>query len=480
MAREAGEYVSDLANPVVRLGVTGLSRSGKTVLITSLVHNIINGGRLPFFAAMAHGRIRRAYLEPQPNDELPRFAYDRHLAELTAREPCWPDGTRQIRQLRLTMEFETENLLHSAMGRNRLHLDIIDYPGEWLLDLPLLDKSFEQWSREALEMSSRPERLALAADWRALALATDPQSEQSEELAEQLAAKFRAYLISCRKEAHSLSMLPPGRFLMPGEMEGSPALTFSPLKLLEGENPQRGSLWAMMARRYESYKSHVVKPFFREHFARLDRQIVLVDALSAMNVGPAAMRDLEETLAAVLQAFRPGRNDWLSTILGLLGRRIDRIAFCATKADHLHQSSHERLRRVLEVLVDRAAHRAELAGAETKVMAIASIRATRESEIVEDGETLPLICGVPLAGERLGEHVFDGREEISLFPGDLPEDPRKGLMEGRAGPGAGEEDIRFLRFRPPIIRRRENGELESLPHINLDKLIDFLLEDYLA
>ncbi len=45
----------------------------------------------------------------------------------------------------------------------------------------------------------------------------------------------------------------------------------------------------MMERRYEAYKTHVVKPFFREHFARIDRQIVLVDALTAINRGPEAV-----------------------------------------------------------------------------------------------------------------------------------------------------------------------------------------------
>ena len=81
--------------------------------------------------------------------------------------------------------------------------------------------------------------------------------------------------------------LPPGRFLMPGDLDGSPALTFAPLEL-----PRRrragGSLWAMMERRYEAYKDVVVRPFFRDHFARLDRQIVLVDALAALNAGPEA------------------------------------------------------------------------------------------------------------------------------------------------------------------------------------------------
>jgi uncharacterized protein len=53
------------------------------------------------------------------------------------------------------------------------------------------------------------------------------------------------------------------------------------------------SLYAMLERRYEAYKDIVVRPFFRDHFARLDRQIVLVDTLRALNAGPAAVADLE-------------------------------------------------------------------------------------------------------------------------------------------------------------------------------------------
>ena len=31
--------------PTLRLGVTGLSRAGKTIFITSLIHNLLTGGR---------------------------------------------------------------------------------------------------------------------------------------------------------------------------------------------------------------------------------------------------------------------------------------------------------------------------------------------------------------------------------------------------------------------------------------------------
>jgi len=68
-----------LLSPSLRLGVTGLSRAGKTVFITALVHNLIHGGRLPLFEAQKSGRIARAFLEHQPDDAVPRFQYEDHV-----------------------------------------------------------------------------------------------------------------------------------------------------------------------------------------------------------------------------------------------------------------------------------------------------------------------------------------------------------------------------------------------------------------
>ena len=103
-----------------------------------------------------------------------------------------------------------------------------------------------------------------------------------------------------------------------------------------------------------------VKPFFRDHFARLDRQIVLVDALAALNSGPAALRDLETALADVLTAFRVGRSNMLSA---LFRPKIDRILFAATKADHLHHLSHDRLEAILRPSDRHAPSRAPRASA---------------------------------------------------------------------------------------------------------------------
>jgi predicted YcjX-like family ATPase len=52
------DFATGLVSPVLRLGVTGLARAGKTVFITALVHALLNGTRLPVFEAMAGGRIK--------------------------------------------------------------------------------------------------------------------------------------------------------------------------------------------------------------------------------------------------------------------------------------------------------------------------------------------------------------------------------------------------------------------------------------
>ncbi len=71
-----------LFSPSLRLGVTGLSRAGKTVFISAFVHNLVHGGRLPLFEAQKSGRISRAFLEEQPDDAVPRFQYEDHIEAL--------------------------------------------------------------------------------------------------------------------------------------------------------------------------------------------------------------------------------------------------------------------------------------------------------------------------------------------------------------------------------------------------------------
>jgi uncharacterized protein len=473
-ARALLDYGDHFFNPTVRLGVTGLSRAGKTVFITALIHGLTRGGRFPVFEPLATGRIARARLEPQPDDAVPRFDYENHLRILIEARR-WPNSTVDISELRLVIDYQRHN------GADRtLTLDIVDYPGEWLLDLPLLNKSYEQWSAESLALSRQQPRARLATEWHAHLATLNAGGREDEQAALAAARLFTDYLRACRDERFAMSLLPPGRFLMPGNLAGSPALTFAPLDVpIDGVAPE-GSLWAMMIRRYEAYKDVVVRPFFRDHFARLDRQVVLVDALAAFNAGPEALHDLEAALAGILDCFRLGRSTLFSN---LFRPRIGRILFAATKADHLHHSSHDRLEAILRRTVAKAADRAEYAGADIDVVALAAVRATREAQVQRGREKLPSILGTPINGETANGESFDGETEVATFPGDLPEDAEELFRSGSTFRGLTsatpeKADFRFLRFRPPPLEG-EGAEVPALPHIRLDRALQFLLGDKL-
>ncbi|WP_439271234.1 YcjX family protein [Pseudochrobactrum sp. HB0163] len=472
------ERGSNLISPSLRLGVTGLSRAGKTVFITSLVHNLTQGGRLPLFDAYASGRIARAYLQPQPDDAVPRFQYEDHLAALV-HDRLWPDSTRAISELRLTIEYQSASSWGRIFSSGKLSIDIVDYPGEWLLDLPLLGKNYAKFSRDSFILANESAHHSFAGEWLRQSASVDANAPADEMTAQKLARSFTDYLRAGKSDEQALSTLPPGRFLMPGDLEGSPALTFAPLPDLPQGSFRNGSLAAMMERRYESYKTHVVKPFFREHIARLDRQIVLVDAMQAINAGGTAVRDLERALTEILACFRAGRPGLLT---GLVQKRISRILIAATKADHLHHESHNRLEAIVRKLVDDAARNADISGAEIDVLAMAAVRATKEATVSQNGDILPVIVGTPLKGEVIDGEIFDGKTETAIFPGDLPHNIQDIFNQPDLAPQdrAHQAPIRFVRFRPPQIKADLDTIHLTLPHIRLDRAMQFLFGDMLA
>ncbi|MDX2483012.1 MAG: YcjX family protein [Pseudodonghicola sp.] len=455
-----GDRISEtLFEPVIRLGVTGLSRAGKTVFITSLVANLLDRGRMPGLVAQQEGRIEAAFLQPQPDMTVPRFDFERHLAALSGPEPHWPDSTRMISELRLSLRVRPSGLLAGLQGPRTVHLDIVDYPGEWLLDLGLLDKSYQSWAQDTL---SRLEHRADAQGFVERARATDPDAPHDEAVAQDLARRFTAYLDGAR-ESGAYDCIPPGRFVLPGDLQGSPVLTFAPVPV-EG-SARRGTLHREMERRFDAYKSKVIKPFFRDHFARIDRQVVLVDALGAIHKGPRAVEDLSKAMGDILSAFRPGRNAFLSQLWH--GKRVDRVLFAATKADHLHHSQHARLTAIMSALTRGARDRAQFAGAETAAMAIASLRATTEELRQHAGRELACVRG------RLLE---DGRQ-AAFYPGELPEDPAHLLGPAHAGAESWlDADYGAMRFAPPQLNLVPG---DGPPHIRLDRAAQFLIGDRL-
>lgn len=447
---------SALFEPSLRLGVTGLSRAGKSVFITSLVANLLERGRMPQFAPANDGRIAAVYLQPQPDDTIARFPYEKHIAALTSKAPFWPENTRNVSELRLSFRVNPTGFVAGFRGPRTFHLDIVDYPGEWLLDLALMDKTYREWSAEALARMGAQDIGVQVAHRLGQVEATAPLEEPA---VQALAEEYARFAQSAHAEGMSSGA--PGRIVLPGGLEGSPVLTFFPL--LPVERAKRGSLWREMERRYDVYRAQVVRPFFRDHFARIDRQVVLVDVLAALNNGPTAVTDLGQTMADILAGFRPGKSAWLTRLLA--GRRVEKILFAATKADHLHQNQHAALAGFTTTLLAAAKTRAEFAGATTKAMSIAALRTTTETTLENGGRTLECVRG------RLSQ----GAKPVAFYAGALPENPAALIAAASLGQADwGELQIQNQQFTPAVLELKSG---DGLPHIRMDRAVDFLIGD---
>ena len=288
-------------------------------------------------------------MEPQPDQAVPRFDYETQIARLTAPEPTWPNNTKVTSQRVAIRYMPTSASAGCARhppqpGYHRLSGRVAARPAA-------AHRSYAEWSRETLELSRRPPRDALAAEW--LHLSNRDPSGPAEEAVARRAAELTPTTCSPAERGPAPQPDPARPLRRAGRTDRRPVLAFCPLPE-PATRAGRHTLWSMMEERFEAYKSNVVRRFFSEHFARLDRQIVLVDVLGAINAGPAALADMQTSLSATLESFRHGRSSWLDR---LLGGRIDRVLFAATKADHIPFNQHGNLRRCWTVWSPSAAMR---------------------------------------------------------------------------------------------------------------------------
>ena len=123
---------------------------------------------------------------------------------------------------------------------------IVDYPGEWLLDLPLMGQSYAEWSRATLRLYRRGVRAEAASDFLAFIAQHRHDEAASDETAKQAHDLYRAFLFKAR-DTHGLSHLQPGRFLCPGNLADAPFLWFAPLDVPDNAVFTPNTLGALMA-----------------------------------------------------------------------------------------------------------------------------------------------------------------------------------------------------------------------------------------
>ena len=450
----------------VSLAVTGLSRAGKTVFITSLVHNLLSAlhqpCRMPFLKVVGDARLAAARLAGDRTDGLPRFLYRRNIERMAASPPNWPARTTDISEIEIDIRFAPAGSLGTLLrwigsGPATLKLKIIDYPGEWLLDLPLLDQSYAEWSRATLQLCRRGMRAGTARDF--IAFLSDhrhdaPASEGDAKRAHEL---YRQYLRATR-DKHGFSFLQPGRFLDPGSLVENSYMWFAPLDVPDNlERSPDGTLAALMERRFEAYKTEVVMPFYDRHFRNYSRQVVLVDVLGALLAGREVFEDTRHALDAILESFRYGHSGIILRLLQSV--RIEKVLFAATKADHVPEVQRDHLAALLRNMVALPALDVSISNAMFDVVALASVISTEEDTQKIDGHQVQVVVGKPVGSDT----------RAKFFIGNVPARPPRAEAWGKP----------FLNipvFEPPVI---EASPIDGIAHINLDLALEYLIGDQL-
>ncbi len=395
----AGRYVVQRR---IRLGVTGLSRAGKTVFVASLIQNMrlakTDKTRLLFLGLAASDQLINVRVAKIPG--IAAFPLRHTIAALRDRQ--WPEPTRTLSGLRLVIDYRPSRwVMQKLADRARLVIEIVDYPGEWLLDIPMATQSYAAWCTQQLALARTPERAALARDFLAAIAAIDPAQPFDEETHKRCHSTFVAYLQDCRGVA-GLSYVQPGRFLVPGGDEELVARhAFVPLANLPAGHPPPGSWAAEMERRYASYVAVFVIPFHRRHFLKFDRQVVLVDLLTAIERGRAVFEDMQRALKDVIANLRYGR-DWTNFLVP----RIGSVVVAASKADHVTDDQYPALKEALQETVSDLRTRATTAGSEIHFHAVAAIRSTRHCWLtpVGGGRSEPGLEGRLLGGTTVVPH----------------------------------------------------------------------------
>jgi uncharacterized protein len=436
-----------------RIGVTGLARAGKTALITSLAANLLalSAGRpaLPAVVDRLRGRRLSTSISPAEASDIPRFQIKPHTDALAADPPRWPERTTAVSLLALDVDVPREGFL-ATVGPQRRRLEVLDYPGEWLLDLPLIGQDFAIWSEATLR---RLESLTRADIPRAFLsfVRSLPAGVGADDALSSSGHQLYAETLRRMRDEIGLVFLQPGRFLMPPPGAQPPWMQFFPL-------PGRSPLARAMQARFSAYLDAVQRDLMSPMFGELDCLVILADLLSPLHQGQPAFVDTQSALGAAADALRWERawTDYLAAFarLKLPPSKVKRVAFVATKADHIAARQRGNLTSLMQHIT-----RVPQTGVPSSVFSIASVRCTED--VVET------LGGRPVSAVR-GRIIGESRP-ARFYPGEVPDSVPDDLFWQH----------RFLALPDFEPMRLPEGGRGGVPQIGLDALVAFLLADVL-
>lgn len=433
----------------LKIGISGFSGSGKSTFLTSLIHQLqySHHAGLGGFLPARDGRLLAIELEPIPG--LPMFDYQGGIESLASQPPKWPASTRQISGARMQIQFKQKSIWSGMLGEQRqLTLDIRDYPGEWLVDLPMLSMNYRDWCLDTGRLMQQAPRAeidsALIADLQAL----DPLASADEALIKALFGRYQEFLRQCKQ--HGLTLLQPGRALLEnnGDLPAVlPLLNLQAYSQAQLNNAAADSLYKQLDNFYQQYLKRLVKPFYQQFFTGIDRQIMLIDVVKALSHGKACFDDMLIAYSRIIDSYQTGSS---SQLLNLLAPRVGKILFLASKPDRIVMHQHEALRQLMDDIIRRITPQSVRNQIQIETEIAAAVRSSNDHQ------------------DYLTATLADGRF------GELRHPPIPAAI-----PDA-DQWQQFANWQPPVLLPPLNPDLSMggrLAHIRMDKVLRDLIGD---
>lgn len=430
--------LASLKTKTIKIAITGLSRSGKSVFITSFIDQIINNKNI--FNAQNYSKKFSAKLQA-PKLSMKRFDYY-HFAKQIKKEHIWCDGTDSISLALLKIKIEGKI---PFLDDEDFYIEIVDYPGEWLLDLTLLSHTFNSWSKQSIQWLEKID------DEKTKAYLNTIKNLDTNHTSQALEVSLHGMyveLIEHLKDLH-YSFLTPGRFLVPGDMKDDPMLLFAPI-------PKSSStLHQNYAKRFKTYVHDVVRGIHLDYFRGFDRQIILIDVIEALQNGYTCYDDMLKALNSMLGIYSHAKGNLLSR---LISPSIQNVALVATKADLVPSASHNNYLSLLHDMTYKLREKLESLDVNTHSHIIASVKSTQNIISKKAGQKLPSLRGVDKTAKV-----------VEVYPGIMPQTfPKQEDWDNSL--------YMYEEFLPP---QKEYLPNEPFEHIHMDKLIRKIIGDML-
>ena len=352
-ANVTGEKLANVfSKETHRFTITGLSRSGKSVLFTSLMTMLKSRSEegyacLPLLRYLPPSLVEHMAVEPI--EGYKPFPVDENLQKLDDGE--WPAATEEAYGFKLIIRLkQVSTFKRHLFPHTNIVFEFIDYPGEWITDIPMLNKTYAQWSDSAwAQLSSGPQQY-YAQQWKAFVNDFDFEQAPSNDAMLALVSAYRQYLFTAK--ANGISLLQPGSFLLEASHFDWHQYGFTPLPssiTSDVSHPWFIAFNEHFQRFQKAWLTSLKQSVFRE----TDKQIILVDLFEGLNHSRQHLYQLKETLSHLADTFVYGQTNWFSRTV-LRKQQIGKVAFVATKADLVPVSQRDNLLSLLKQVTEGA------------------------------------------------------------------------------------------------------------------------------